>query len=57
LAWQFVEEVNPNALKGNNPSLGDFCSMLKINEYWPDLEPTLNDVPGECARAKAKAQE
>jgi len=57
LAWKFVEEVNPNALKGNNPSLGDFCSMLKISEYWPDLKPTLRGVPDECARAKGKAQE
>jgi hypothetical protein len=57
LAWKFVQEVNPNALKGNNPSLEDFCSMLKISECWPDLEPTLKGVPDECARAKGKALE
>lgn len=57
LAWKFVKEVNPNALKGDNPSLEDFCSMLKLSEHWPDLEPALKDVPDECARAKRKAQE
>jgi len=31
--------------------------MLKFSEYWPDLEPTLKDVPKECARAKRKALE
>jgi hypothetical protein len=56
LAWKFLMEVNPNALKGNNPSLDDFCSMLKNSEYWPDLEPTLTDVPDECAHAKGRAQ-
>ena len=57
LAWRFVREVNPNALKGNNPSLEDFCSMLKNSEYWPELKPTLKDVPDECARANGKARE
>jgi hypothetical protein len=57
LAWKFVKEANPNALKGNNPSLEDFCSMLKLSEYWPDLELTLKNVPDECTRAKGKARE
>lgn len=52
LAWQFVREANPNALKGDNPSLVEFCSELKDSEYWPDLKPTLTNVPDECARAK-----
>jgi hypothetical protein len=56
LAWKFVKEVNPSALKGNNPSLEDFCSMLKSSKYWPDLEPTLKDVPDECVEAKGKLQ-
>jgi hypothetical protein len=55
LAWKFVKEVNPNALKGNNPSLGEFCSMFKFSGSWPELKPTLKDVPDECANAKAKA--
>ena len=54
LAWKFVREVNPNALKGDNPSLQEFCSMLKYSAYWPDLQPTLRNVPEECARAEAK---
>ena len=57
LAWKFVNEVNPRALKGSNPSLEDFCSVLKSSESWPDLEPTLKDVPNECAKAKGRAQE
>jgi hypothetical protein len=57
LAWKFVREANPNALIGDNPSLEDFCTELKRDEYWPDLEPTLKAVPEECARAKVKAKE
>jgi len=57
LAWRFVDEANPNALKGNNPSLEEFCSMLKSSQYWADLKPTLKDVPDECAKAKGKAPE
>ncbi len=56
LAWKFVEEVNPKALQGNNPSLEDFCSMLKSSEYWQDVGPTLKDVPHECAIAKGPTQ-
>lgn len=52
LAWKFVREVNPEALKGDNPSLEEFCAELKDDEYWPDLEPTMKDMPEECARAK-----
>jgi hypothetical protein len=56
LAWKFVREANPNALKGDNPSLEEFCSMLKDSEYWPDLKPTLKDVPEACEMVKSKAQ-
>ena len=52
LAWKFVDEVDPKALKGNNPSLGDFCSMIKSSDYWADLKSTLKNVPDECARAQ-----
>jgi hypothetical protein len=55
LAWKFVREANPDALKGDNPSLEDFCTELKGDRYWPDLEPTLKDMPEECAKAKVKA--
>lgn len=54
LAWKFVGEVNPDALKGGNPSLEEFCTLLKADEYWPDLEPTLKDMPEECAKAHPK---
>jgi hypothetical protein len=56
LAWKFVREVNPDALKGDNPSLGEFCSILKDDPYWPDLEPTLRDVPQECMKATPKTR-
>jgi hypothetical protein len=56
LAWKFVRDVNPNALKGDNPSLGEFCSALKADPYWPDLQPTLRDVPEECMRAKPESR-
>jgi hypothetical protein len=56
LAWKFVKEANPKALTGNNASLEDFCVMLKSSQFWPGLEPTLKDVPDECAKAKEKSQ-
>jgi hypothetical protein len=51
LAWKFVSEVPSDALKGDNPSLADFCSMLRKDPYWPELEPKLGDVPLECKLA------
>jgi hypothetical protein len=57
LAWKFVREANPNALKGDNPSLAEFCSRLKASVYWADLEPTLKDVPEECRNAKRGTRE
>lgn len=57
LAWKFVREVNSNALKGDNPSLGEFCSALKSDPYWPDLEPTLRNVPEQCVRARPKTRD
>ena len=52
LAWKFVSEVNPKALTGNNPSLSEFCSLLKNDEYWPILKATVSGMPKECAEAK-----
>jgi hypothetical protein len=54
LAWKFVKEANPNALRGDNPSLEEFCVRLKGRPYWSDLEPALRNMPEECARAKDK---
>jgi hypothetical protein len=56
LAWKFVSEANPKALRGGNPTLNDFCAMLKTSDYWPDLRPTLKDVPEDCASAKGAVQ-
>ncbi|QNI33081.1 hypothetical protein H7849_03635 [Alloacidobacterium dinghuense] len=55
LAWKFVREANPDALTGDNASLEEFCVMLKDSQYWPALEPTLKNMPEECAKAKSKA--
>lgn len=53
LAWKLVREANPKALRGDYPDLGEFCSHLKDSRFWPELKPTLKDVPPACARAKA----
>ena len=57
LAWKFVREANPDALKGDHPSLEEFCSMLKGDQFWPNLKPTLKNVSEECVTAKVKAQD
>jgi hypothetical protein len=49
LAWKFVREVNPDSMKYPNPSLGDFCSEMVKSRYWPELNPTLREVPRECS--------
>ncbi len=54
LAWKFVDALGPKAQQNPFPSLGDFCSLLKQSPYWPDLQPTLKDVPPACANAGAK---
>jgi hypothetical protein len=56
LAWKFVREANPEALKGDNPRLEEFCIGLKGGPYWADLQPTIKDTPEECAKAKSKAE-
>lgn len=52
LGWKFVNESNPKAQEGNLPDLESFCSVLKSSPYWPDLAPTLVNVPPACAKAK-----
>jgi hypothetical protein len=52
LAWKFVDQVNPQALTGDNPSLADFCSKLKKSPYWTDLAPSLSNPPSGCSKAK-----
>lgn len=52
LAWKFVKEAGPEAQEGHFPTLADFCSILKVSPYWPDLQPTLRDTPSDCAGAK-----
>jgi hypothetical protein len=53
-AWKFVDALGPKAQQAPLPALGDFCGLLKQSPYWPDLQPTLVDVPPACANAAAK---
>lgn len=53
-AWKFVDALGPKAQTTPLPALGDFCGLLKQSPYWPDLQPTLKDVPPACANAAAK---
>ena len=57
LAWKFVDALGPKAQQSPLPSLGDFCSLLKTSPYWPDLQPTLKNVPPACANAAVKASQ
>jgi len=52
LAWKFVDESWPAKTKVKNDWLDDFCSILKASPYWPDIEPTLQNLPPACANAK-----
>ena len=54
LAWKFVDALGPKAQQSPLPTLGDFCGLLKQDTYWPDLQPTLVDVPAACANAPLK---
>ncbi len=54
LAWKFVDALGPKAQQSPLPALGDFCSVLKTSPYWPDLQPTLKDIPPACANAAVK---
>jgi len=52
LAWKFLDELGPKAQQSRFPDLEDFCSLLKQSPYWPDLKPTLRDVPPACSKAE-----
>ncbi len=54
LAWKFVDALGPKAQQNPFPALGDFSALLKQSPYWPDLQPTLKDVPPACANALVK---
>jgi hypothetical protein len=50
LAWKLADETaNRAKLKQD---LGDFCSILKTSQYWPDLKPSLKHIPPACEEAK-----
>jgi len=52
LAWKFLQEAGPEAETAPDPDLSDFCSTLKASDYWPDLEPTITNMPKACKRAE-----
>jgi hypothetical protein len=52
LAWKFLDEAWPPETPGKEKWLGDFCSMLKRSPYWPDVEPSITNLPQVCVDAK-----
>lgn len=54
LAWKFVEQAGSEAQTDPYPDLRDFCSTLKASDYWPDLAPTIANMPKACRSAKPK---
>jgi hypothetical protein len=54
LAWSLFETAWPSKRLGRDKFLAGFCSQLKTSPYWPDLEPTLHNMPPACANAKPK---
>ncbi len=54
LAWKFIDALGPKAQQNPFPTLRDFCSLLKVSPYWPDLQPTLKGTPATCANVAAK---
>ncbi len=57
LAWKFIDALGPKAQQSPFPSLADFCSLLKTDPYWPDLQPTLKATPVACANAAPKTSQ
>lgn len=53
LAWKFLDELPRIAThRPAGPDLEEFCITLKESPYWPDLEPTMKEMPPDCAKAK-----
>ncbi len=52
LAWKFLDEVDPHAQLEPYPDLAAFCMTLKSSPYWPDLEPSIKNMPPACVQAK-----
>jgi len=53
LAWKFLNQAWPATVPGKEKWLGDFCSRLKTSPWWPDLQPTIKNMPRVCAEARA----
>lgn len=52
LAWKFAEEAAPKGTKRTD--LRSFCSILKGDLFWQQIEPTLRRTPEECRNAKPR---
>ena len=52
LAWKFLDESWPGTKEEKEEEMGNFCATLKTSPYWPDLAPTLKNIPPACANAK-----
>jgi hypothetical protein len=52
MAWEFLDEAWPAKVTGKADWTGYFCSVLKTSPYWPDLKPTVRDMPAACASAR-----
>ena len=52
LAWKFLDESWPGNDKKKDEWIEDFCSILKVSKYWPDLKATVTNAPAACANAK-----
>lgn len=49
LAWKLYDEAWPAQRADKDKFLAGFCSQLKTSPYWPDLEPTIQNAPQNCA--------
>ena len=53
LAWRFVTEAAPKGTERTD--LGSFCSILKGDPFWQQIEPMLKGTPDKCASAKRRS--
>ena len=48
LAWNLVDQAWPPQHPGKDKFLSGFCAQLKTSPYWPQLEPTILNMPPAC---------
>ena len=57
LAWKFLDETRSKAKKKEKFDPEGFCSVLKASPYWPDLAPSIQNMPPACAKATPDRQQ